>query len=58
MRVRATFDRASLAAAVEQLALRDDVLAVGFQRPMRAFNSQGHWLHQSAVNSPSPSYSI
>jgi hypothetical protein len=58
LRVRATFDRASLAAAVEQLALRDDVLAVGFQRPMRAFNSQGHWLHQSAVNSPSPSYSI
>lgn len=57
-RVRATFDRANLAAAVEQLALRDDVIAIGFQKPMRAFNSQGHWLHQSNVNTPSPQYSI
>jgi|GEM_PF-1702365 len=61
-RVRATFDRASLAASVEQLALRDDVVAVGFQRPMRMYNSQGHWLHQSNVgstnNSPPPLYSI
>ncbi|MDL1870070.1 hypothetical protein FBQ98_11665, partial [Gammaproteobacteria bacterium PRO6] len=57
-RVRASFARAQLAAAVEQLALREDVLAVGFHKPMRALNSQGHWLHQSNVNSPAPLYSI
>jgi len=53
-RVQATFARAQLAGAVEQLALRDDVLAVGFRKPMRLYNSQGHWLHQSGVNTPTP----
>ena len=57
-RVRATFARAQLATAVEQLALRDDVLAVGFVKPMRLSNSAGHWLHQSNVSSPTPLYSI
>ncbi|MBX3688782.1 S8 family serine peptidase, partial [Dokdonella sp.] len=57
VRVRATFARAQLANTIEALALRDDVLAVGFHRPVRASNSQGHWLHQSNISSP-PTYSV
>lgn len=54
LRVQAGFDRASLADAVQQLAQRDDVLAIGFHKPARLYNSQGHWLHQSNVNTPIP----
>ena len=54
MRIRATFSRAVLASTVQDLALRDDVVAVGFLRPMRLSNSQGHWLHQSNKNTPAP----
>lgn len=43
-----------LRSAVEALALRDDVLSVGFRKPMQAFNSQGHWLHQGNVNAQHP----
>ena len=43
-----------LGSAVEQLALRDDVLSVGLRKPVRTYNSQGHWLHQSNSNSPGP----
>ncbi|MBZ0221900.1 MAG: S8 family serine peptidase, partial [Dokdonella sp.] len=57
VRVRATFARAQLASTIEALALREDVLAVGFQKPMRLSNSQGHWLHQSNISSPA-TYSI
>ncbi|WP_282563035.1 PKD domain-containing protein [Tahibacter amnicola] len=53
-RVVARFDRASLRAAVEQLAADPSVAAIGFRWPMTTRNSQADWLHQSNVNSPSP----
>ena len=57
-RLLAGFSRAQLGAAIEELAVNPDVLAIGFRKPMRLNNSQGHWLHQSNVNSPSPSKPI
>ncbi|HET9047486.1 MAG TPA: S8 family serine peptidase [Chiayiivirga sp.] len=54
MRLHAGFARASLASTIEQLAARDDVLAISFRKPVRLYNSQGHWLHQSNVNTPQP----
>ncbi|MBL8298703.1 MAG: S8 family serine peptidase [Rhodanobacteraceae bacterium] len=53
-RVVARFERATLRAAVEQLAADPNVAAIGFRWPMRLMNSQADWLHQSNVNSPSP----
>ncbi len=58
MRLQASFDRASLASTVEQLAMRDDVLSVGFLEPARLYNSQGHWMHQSNQNTPQPQMPI
>ncbi len=57
-RILASFNRARLGAAVEELAMSPDVLAVGFRKQMRLHNSQGHWLHQSNVSTPTPSKSI
>ncbi|HSX58720.1 MAG TPA: S8 family serine peptidase, partial [Tahibacter sp.] len=53
-RVVARFERASLRAAVDQLAVDPNVAAIGFRWPMVLLNSQADWLHQSNVNSPSP----
>jgi len=53
-RLLARFERSQLRAAVEQLALDPNVLAIGFRKPMRLSNSQADWLHQSNVNTPSP----
>src|SRR5690606_13055878 len=53
-RLMARFDRSELAASIEQLATNDDVLSIGFHRPKRLSNSQGHWLHQSNTNTPTP----
>ncbi|MBN8728051.1 MAG: S8 family serine peptidase [Xanthomonadales bacterium] len=58
LRVRAMFAPSLLSSAVEELALRDDVVAVSFRRPMRLSNSQGHWLHQSGKNTPTPQMPI
>lgn len=58
IRARAKFNAAQLATTVEQLALRDDVLSIGFRKPVRLQNSQGHWLHQSGVNTPTPQMPI
>lgn len=52
--VRATFNRAQLSSAIEEVAQRDDVLSVGFRKNMRISNSQGQWLHQSNKNTPQP----
>ncbi len=54
MQAHAYFDVGTLATTVEQLARRDDVLSVSFRKPVNLYNSQGHWLHQSNVNSPAP----
>ena len=54
LRIQASFERSSLADAVQQLAQRDDVLAISFHKPARLYNSQGHWLHQSNINTPIP----
>ena len=48
----ARFERAALADVVEQLAQRDDVLAIGLHMPARNYNSQGQWLHQSNQGTP------
>lgn len=54
LRVVARFERATLRAAVEQLAADPAVAAIGFRWPMQLLNSQADWVHQSWVNSPSP----
>lgn len=54
MRLMARFERGELASAIEQLAVNPDVLSIGFHRPKRLSNSQGHWLHQSNINTPTP----
>lgn len=54
LRLTAGFERGQLSQTIEQLALRDDVLAIGFRKAARLNNSQGHWLHQSNVNTPQP----
>ncbi|HSX62927.1 MAG TPA: S8 family serine peptidase [Tahibacter sp.] len=53
-RLIARFDRSLLRTSVEQLALNDDVIAIGLRMPMRLSNSQADWLHQSNVNTPTP----
>lgn len=57
-RILASFERARLGAAIEELAVNPEVLSVGFRKPMQLSNSQGHWLHQSNVNTPTPSKPI
>lgn len=54
MRVQARFRQDQLSSAVEELAMLDEVLSIGFRKPARLANSQGHWLHQSGVNTPEP----
>lgn len=63
LRASARFDRTpaardELVRALETLALRDDVLSISFRKPLSSRNSQGHWLHQGNVNSPSPQYPV
>ncbi len=59
LRATARFDRspaarAALVQALETLALRDDVLSIGFRKPLTSRNSQGHWLHQGNVSAQYP----
>ncbi len=53
-RLIARFERNSLRAAVEALALDPEVSAIAFRWPVRFNNSQAGWLHQSAINTPNP----
>ncbi|WP_158287327.1 S8 family serine peptidase [Dokdonella fugitiva] len=53
-RLLARFERSQLRTAVERLATDPGVLAIGFHKPMRLYNSQADWLHQSNINTPSP----
>ncbi|MBL8298651.1 MAG: S8 family serine peptidase [Rhodanobacteraceae bacterium] len=48
------FERAQLRTSVEQLALNDEVIAIGLRLPSYLENSQAGWLHQSNVDTPSP----
>ncbi|MBL8298650.1 MAG: S8 family serine peptidase [Rhodanobacteraceae bacterium] len=54
----ARFDSTQLSTSIKQLALNDEVIAVGLRLPARLENSQAGWLHQSNIVTPRPLRSV